>query len=101
GTAVVTPVPTSALYRLLCEVFGGRHVGVPLSADFGFDVAALVRAAAAGSGRVIVVNTPNNPTGTPFPEGGIERLLEETGALIVMDEAYQDFGGPSAVPLLA
>jgi histidinol-phosphate/aromatic aminotransferase/cobyric acid decarboxylase-like protein len=35
-----------------------------------------------------------------LPEGAVERLLAETGALILCDEAYQDFGGPSAVPLL-
>jgi histidinol-phosphate aminotransferase len=101
GTAVVTPVPTFALYRLLSEVFGGRHVGVPLTADFEFDVTALIRAAAAAHARVVVVNSPNNPTGTPFPEGGVERLLAETEALVVLDEAYQDFGGPSGIPLLA
>ena len=101
GTTVVSPVPTFTLYRLLTEVFGGRHLGVPLTADFGFDLPALIRAAVAAQARVIVVNSPNNPTGTPFPEGGIERLLDETEALIVVDEAYQDFGGPAATPLLA
>ena len=101
GSAVVTPVPTFTLYRLLSEVYGGRHVGVPLTADFEFDVPALIRAAGAAAARVVVVNSPNNPTGTPFPEGGVERLLGQTGALIVVDEAYQDFGGPTAVPLLA
>src|SRR2546422_686153 len=47
-----------------------------------------------------VITSPNNPTGTPLPEGAVARLLAETGALIVLDEAYQDFGGPTAVPLL-
>ena len=104
GSAVVTPVPTFTLYRLLSEVFGGRHVGVPLTPDFEFDVPALIAAAAAAAARVVVVNSPNNPTGTPFPEGeggGVARLLAETEALIVVDEAYQDFGGPTAIPLLA
>src|SRR5437667_306149 len=69
-----------------------------------FDVPALIAAAAAAAARVVVVNSPNNPTGTPFPEGeggGVARLLAETEALIVVDEAYQDFGGPTAIPLLA
>ncbi len=101
GSVVVTPVPTFTLYRLLSEVYGGRHVGVPLTAEFAFDVPALIRAAVTAAARVVVVNSPNNPTGTPFPEGGVERLLRETEALIVVDEAYQDFGGPTAIPLLA
>jgi len=100
GTPVVTPVPTFMLYRLLASVYGGRHVAVPLTADFQFDVAALISAARETGARVVVVNSPNNPTGTPLPEGAVERLLAETEGLVVMDEAYQDFGGPTAVPLL-
>ncbi|HEY3279313.1 MAG TPA: histidinol-phosphate transaminase [Gemmatimonadales bacterium] len=101
GTSVVTPVPTFPLYRLLAAVHGGRHVGVPFAPGFVFDVDALVAAAREARAAVILVNSPNNPTGTPLPEGAADRLLAETDALVVVDEAYQDFGGPSAVPLLA
>ncbi len=98
GTPVVTPVPTFSLYRQLVAVFGGRHVPVPLDADFAFDVEALVDAVREARAPVLVVNSPNNPTGTPLP--GLERLLAATEALVVLDEAYQDFGGPTGVPLL-
>ena len=101
GTVVVTPVPTFALYRLLTTVHGGRHVGVPLGPRFEFDLDALVDAAREHRAAVIVINTPNSPTGTPLPDDGVRRLLRETQALVVVDEAYQDFGGPTAVPLLA
>lgn len=101
GTRVLTPVPTFMLYRQLTEIFGGRHVPVPLSAEFQFDVDRLIRTARDTGASVILINSPNNPTGTPLPEGAAARVLGETQALLVMDEAYQDFGGPSAVPLLA
>lgn len=97
---VVSPVPTFTLYRLLTVVNGGRFVAVPLGPAFAFDVPALIAAAQAQNARVIVVNSPNNPTGSALPTDGVERLLTETGALVVVDEAYQDFGGPTAVPLL-
>src|SRR2546426_12339284 len=45
GTAVVTPAPTFSLYRLLAAVYGGRHVPVPFTGDFRFDLDGLVRAA--------------------------------------------------------
>src|SRR2546426_472291 len=77
GTPVVTPVPTFTLYGLLAAVYGGRHVGVPLTPAFEFDVAALIRAVRDTRAPVVVVNSPNNPTGTPLPEGSTERLLEE------------------------
>src|SRR6058998_1837020 len=100
GTPVVTPVPTFTLYGLLAAVYGGRQVGVPLTPAFEFDVTAVIRAARDTRAPVVVVNSPNNPTGTPLPEGGAERLLAETEALVVLDEAYQDFGGPTGIPLL-
>src|SRR6266705_4530120 len=100
GTPVVTPVPTFTLYGLLAAVYGGRQVGVPLTPAFEFDVAALIRAVRDTRAPVVVVNSPNNPTGTPLPEGAAERLLAETEALVVLDVAYQDFGGPTAIPLL-
>jgi histidinol-phosphate aminotransferase len=101
GTVVVSAVPTFTLYRLLAVVNGGRFTGVPLASDFAFDVPAIVRAAREHSAGVIVVNSPNNPTGSALPADGVARLLDETAALVVVDEAYQDFGGPTAVPLLA
>src|SRR2546428_220670 len=85
---------------VLVAVYGGRHVGVPLTSAFEFDITAVIRAARDTRAPVVVVNSPNNPTGTPLPEGAAERLLAETEALVVLDEAYQDFGGPTAIPLL-
>jgi histidinol-phosphate aminotransferase len=100
GDVVVAPAPTFSLYRLLTGVLGGRYRPVPLGPDFAYDVDALVEAAARERARVVVLNSPNNPTGSALPEGAVERLLEETGALVVCDEAYQEFGGPTALPLL-
>lgn len=101
GQAVVAPSPTFSLYRLLTGVFGGRYVPVSLGEDFSFDVERLIDVAVQERARVIVLNSPNNPTGSVLPEGAVELILAETGALVVCDEAYQDFGGPSALPLLA
>ena len=98
--AVVAPQPTFSLYRLLTGVLGGRYVPVPLGPDYAFDVDALVDAVRRERASVVVLNSPNNPTGSALPDGAVERMLFETDALVVCDEAYQDFGGPTAVPLL-
>jgi histidinol-phosphate aminotransferase len=100
GEVVVVPSPTFSLYRLLTGVLGGRYVPVPLGPGFEFDVDLIVETAQRERARVIVLNSPNNPTGTALPEGAAERIVAETGALVLCDEAYQDFGGPSAIPLL-
>ena len=101
GDSVVAASPTFSLYRLLTAVFGGRYVPVPLGEDFAFDVDGMIETARRVEARVIVLNSPNNPTGSALPEGAVQRILAETDALVVCDEAYQDFGGPSAIGLLA
>jgi histidinol-phosphate aminotransferase len=100
GDAVVCPSPTFSLYRLLTNVFGGRYVPVALGRDFRYDVDALIQVAARERAKVVVLNSPNNPTGSALPPDGVDRVLEATDALVLCDEAYQDFGGPTAVPLL-
>lgn len=100
GDVVVAPSPTFSLYRLLTNVFGGRYVPVPLHTDLSFDLSGLIEAARRERARVIVLNSPNNPTGSALPAGAVEALLEHTRALVLCDEAYQEFGGPTAIPLL-
>lgn len=101
GDVVVAPEPTFSLYRLLTGVLGGRYVSVQLGPGFQYDVDALIERARAERAKVIVVNTPNNPTGSALPEGAAARLVAETEAFLLVDEAYQEFGGPSALDLLA
>ena len=81
GEAVVAPSPTFSLYRLLTGVLGGRYVPVPLGPGFEFDVDRIVDTAVRERARVIVLNSPNNPTGSALPDGAVERLLAETDAL--------------------
>jgi histidinol-phosphate aminotransferase len=100
GEAVVAPSPTFSLYRLLTGVLGGRYVPVPLTPGFEFDLDRIVEAAVREQARVVVLNSPNNPTGSALPDGAVERIVSQTGALVLCDEAYQDFGGPTAIPLL-
>ncbi len=101
GDAVVAPTPTFSLYRLLTNVLGGRYLPVGLGPEFDYDVDRLIEAAVREQARVVILNSPNNPTGSALPPGAVERVLAETEALVVCDEAYQDFGGPSAISLLA
>ena len=51
--------------------------------------------------EVAFVCSPNNPTGTLHPIDTIAALAGSTGGLVIVDEAYGDFAGESALPLLA
>jgi histidinol-phosphate aminotransferase len=100
GDVVVAPAPTFSLYRLLAGVLGARYLPVPLGPDFGYDVDRIVEAAVQSRARVVVLNSPNNPTGSVLPADAVERIVSATGAMVLCDEAYQEFGGPTAIPLL-
>jgi Histidinol-phosphate/aromatic aminotransferase and cobyric acid decarboxylase len=73
---------------------------VPLGAEYAYDVDALAAVARRERARVVVLNSPNNPTGSVLPADGVATLLERTESLLLCDEAYQDFGGPTALTLL-
>ena len=99
GVRVVIPEPTFTLYRLLTGVGGGTVVPAPLRPDLSFDVEAIVEAAAGAA--MVVLCTPNNPTGGAFTREQIEAIHDRTDALVVLDQAYVEFGGFDAIPLLA
>lgn len=102
GVNVVIPEPTFTLYRLMTEVNGGTVVSVPLTREgLRFDVDAIARAAKESDAAVTVVCTPNNPTGASLAEAEIVALYDAVPGLLLLDQAYVEFGGFDAVPLLA
>ncbi|HEX2211725.1 MAG TPA: histidinol-phosphate transaminase [Longimicrobium sp.] len=100
GVSVVIPEPTFTLYRLMTEVNGGTAVSVALNDRLAFDVDAIIRAARETRAAVVVLCTPNNPTGAALTGEEIELVHDETDALILLDQAYVEFGGYDAIPLL-
>ena len=93
---VLFPDVTYSFYPVYCRLFATSFEQVPLNADFEIVVEDYLRA----NGGIIFPN-PNAPTGLALETGRIERLLEaNTGSVVVVDEAYVDFGGQSVVPLV-
>ncbi len=89
GDSVLLCPPTFSLYATATSICGGALVTVPRRPDCSVDIAA-VRAALRPDTRIIILCSPNNPTGNPVPVADIEALLD-TGRLVVVDEAYIEF----------
>jgi histidinol-phosphate aminotransferase len=100
GTRVVIPEPTFTLYRLMTEVNGGTVASVPLTDELRFDVDAIVHAARRTDAAVIVLCSPNNPTGCWLTEDDVLHIHDRTDALVLLDQAYVEFGGFDGIPLL-
>jgi histidinol-phosphate aminotransferase len=101
GTRVIIPEPTFTLYALLTKILGGEAVRVPLGADLAYDANEIRSVRAALKAPITIVCSPNNPTGGVLAAEHVERLCAEADGLVVIDEAYHEFSGQSAVPLLA
>lgn len=105
GTRVVIPEPTFTLYALLATILGGEPVRVAMSrphaaGPFAYDVDRLLAARRESGAPLCIVCSPNNPTGTSLALADVERLCRDGDGLVVIDEAYHEFAGTSAVPLL-
>ncbi len=100
GTRVVLPEPTFTLYRQIVTVLGGEVVSVPLAADFQFDVETIRERAIRDRADLVIICSPNNPTGCQLTDEDLARLARDFDGLVVVDEAYHEFSGRSAAPLL-
>lgn len=97
GDRVVSASPTFGYYETAARIAGASYVTVPRGPDFAIDPDALV--AAAEGAKIVLVASPNNPTGNLTATATIRRLLE-IDALVVVDEAYFEFSGQTALDLL-
>ncbi|MCA8916080.1 MAG: histidinol-phosphate transaminase [Planctomycetes bacterium] len=97
GRKVVIPQPTFTVYKLLADLLGAEVETAGLNAELQYDAAALERAAEDAS--VVVLATPNNPTGSVIDPTDLEHLVNTSGALWVVDEAYFEFHGETAIEL--
>lgn len=100
GTRVVIVEPTFTLYRLQASVLGGDVRSVRLDARLNFDPVAVERAAIEDGADIVVICSPNNPTGSFYDLADLDRLLERFDGIVVLDEAYHEFAGRNAASLL-
>ena len=104
GSAILAPVPGFVMYAMSAQLQGLRFVGVPLTADFELDEAAMLEAIARENPAIVYLAYPNNPTANLWDDAAIEKIIEAQGAqggLVVIDEAYQPFAGRSWIDRIA
>jgi len=100
GKRVLISEPTFALYRQVTTVLGGEVISVPLTPELNYDTEAIARAVTEGEPHVTIICSPNNPTGCRMDEAALEELLNLSGGMIAVDEAYFEFAEYTVVPLL-
>lgn len=96
GEKVFFPDITYGFYPVYAELVGADAQIMPLKDDFSIDINDYM----SNSGMVVIAN-PNAPTGMALPLSDIEKIIAANpDNIVLVDEAYVDFGGESAVGLV-
>jgi histidinol-phosphate aminotransferase len=89
GDSIICCPPTFSLYTSITSFCGASVIEVPRTSEFEIDVEDVL-AALTPSTKLIVICSPNNPTGNPIAESDVLALLK-SGRIVVIDEAYVEF----------
>ena len=92
----VFPDITYGFYSVFAQINNIPYEEIPLTENFKINVADYI-----GCNKTIFIANPNAPTGIPLSTDEIEEILKSNpDNIVVIDEAYVDFGGTSCVPLI-
>ena len=93
GDTCVSPTPSYTLYNYFVEMNGGKAVNVDLDENFQLDVDAMLKPKA----KIMIMPSPNNPTGNCFRTKDIEEILNRSEGIVIVDEAYGEYAKDSMV----
>ena len=95
GKGVIFPEISYGFYEVYADLYQLDSEKIPLEADFSLDYRKYC-----GKGKMVVIANPNAPTGRSIPVWQIEEILKTNpDNLVLIDEAYVDFGGETCLPL--
>ncbi|MQR00884.1 histidinol-phosphate transaminase [Glaciimonas soli] len=96
---ILYPDITYSFYPVYCGLYHIAYKTIPLADDFTLRVDDYLNA---GKNGGIIFPNPNAPTGCLLPLSEVERLVAaQPDSVVIVDEAYIDFGGKSAIPLVS
>ena len=95
GEVLCLPEPTFSMISVFARANGLSPVSLPLTSSFEADVDAMLETGA----RIIYLCSPNNPTGGALPRRMVEQTVENAPGLVIIDQAYVEFGGDSYIDL--
>ena len=93
GDEVIVPDPYFVMYKHLCRLLGGRPLYVDTYPDFQL-TAERLEAAGAHRAKLLLLNSPNNPTGQVAPDSSLREIADwarQNDVFIITDEIYYSF----------
>ncbi|WP_434317888.1 histidinol-phosphate transaminase [Leifsonia sp. P73] len=103
GRSLLGFAPTYSMYPLLASGTGTSWIAAGRDADFELSAETAAAAVREHDPDIVILCSPNNPTGTPLSLDTIEAVYAAARGIVIVDEAYAEFmpeGEPSALTLL-
>ena len=101
GEPILFPEITYSFYPVWAELFGIEYKQIPLTNELTIDSYEYIPKLTRMKNGGIIFPNPNAPTGVEEPLAIIERIVKgNPDSVVIVDEAYIDFGGTSALPLI-
>jgi histidinol-phosphate aminotransferase len=101
GQPILFPDISYSFYPVYCQLYGIEFQTIPLDEQLKIQAADYTSPTIPAIGGIIFPN-PNAPTGRVLPLDDIEAIIKaHPNTVVVIDEAYIDFGGETAIPLIA
>ena len=99
GRRVVIIEPTFSLYSYYTILYNGEVSEVLLNPDFTLNENKILESVDERT-SIVLICSPNNPTGNQFSKGSVQSILESVDALVVVDEAYVNFADYTLIDLV-
>ena len=89
-TRVLTSNPTFGFFEERCKLYSIPVIAIPFSSDMTLDVKEFLKVSK--NADILYLDSPNNPTGFQFQKNDLQKLVKSFDGLIIIDEAYGEFG---------
>ncbi len=100
GDVVFSHSPTFVMYFLNSVIAQAKYMEYQTDEDFNIDMDDFICEAKDSSAKLVFLCNPNNPTGNRIERRDLVKAIENLDAIVVVDEAYIEFGGESVIDLV-
>ncbi len=100
GEGVLSFLPDFSMYRFYAEIYGKKAIVVPKDEDFSLTAEFVLQHLKESRARAVIFSNPCNPTSQVTSAPEIEKIIKNTDALVIVDEAYMEFSNQSVLSLV-
>ena len=89
--------PSFAMYSIYAKIFDTKYIGATSDDDFVINTDKVIDLIKEKDPKVTIICNPNNPTGSMIKKDDVIRIIKSTNNIVIVDEAYMEFGEESIV----